>query len=160
MDFYQILLQSVYSLVFVTICGVILKVLFGRLFKSIDNEIKAISRRVDDLSESFKDTCKELVHQTTFDLKMKVLDDVEDTVEELGKDVVRLQEGSKSVTEIKDSLKTIDSLRAEFLDKFQRKPEFNREMQIFASQLESIFKKIDHLDEKLDQIRDRKRNGS
>lgn len=59
----------------------------------------------------------------------------------LEKDIIRVQGAVKSVEDV---------LRAEFTEKFLARADFIRDIQLLNSQVESIYKKIDHVDDKLD----------
>ena len=143
MSMWDAVVQGIIAFVFVAIGGAILKVLFGRVFKNIDQEIKSMKNQIN-----------ERVPRETCAIRVESLEDLEERVGNMEKDVVSLQKSYETLEEIRKTLSNIDALRAEFLEKFQRKADFNRELQILGSQLESIYKKIDHLDEKWEKFRE------
>jgi hypothetical protein len=74
---------------------------------------------------------------------------------------VRSEALCKSVDEAKGKLGTLLELRSEFLERlgdYIRRGDFVRDVQILTNQIESIHKKIDYVDSKLDRFRE-KTNG-
>lgn len=67
------------------------------------------------------------------------------------RDITRIQEAVKAIEGIKCKLDDLSNLRAEFLEKFTRRGDFVREMQIMTSQLSLVQQKIDRIDVKLDE---------
>ena len=67
------------------------------------------------------------------------------------RDMARLQESLKVMDGFSGKLDDLATLRAEILDKFTKRGDFVREMQIMASQLRLVQQKIDHIDAKLDE---------
>lgn len=145
------IIQGVVTLLLVVVAGAIVKVLVGRTFKSIDQDIKKLSDQV---------VAANWVPRETFDIRMQNLTDAEASIEGLGKDVVRLEEITKILAELRHAIANIDTLRAEFLEKFQRKTDFIRELSLLVSQIEGIYKKIDHIDDKIDKLRDMRKGAN
>jgi chromosome segregation ATPase len=112
-----------------------IKLMTGRAFTSIDKKIK-------DLEDQIKETESISAKLDNFDRGTE-------------KDLVRIQEALKALDSATEKLSQIDSLRVEFLEKFQRKSEFVREIQIINNQIDAILKKMDHVDAKLDHIQER-----
>lgn len=71
------------------------------------------------------------------------------------REIVRMQEFIKSLEMFKNKIMEVEALRAEFLEKFTRRGDFIREMQILSSSIQATHQKIDHLE---DQIVDRLRS--
>lgn len=101
----------------------------------------------------------------TIDQKMKELEDkyVDAAVKvyNLQLESVRSESICKSVEEVKGKLSTVLELRSEFLERlgdYIRRGDFVRDIQILTNQIESIHKKIDYVDSKLDRYRE-KTNG-
>jgi hypothetical protein len=101
----------------------------------------------------------------TIDQKFKELDEksglLDGKVHNLQLESVRSESLCKSLDETKDRLKSLLELRAEFLvrlNEYIRRGDFVRDVQILTNQIESIHKKIDYVDSKLDRYRE-KTNG-
>ena len=64
-------------------------------------------------------------------------------------DITKLQQLSANVDRLMSEYKSIGDLRSEFLKEFTRESHFLREMQSLASQIETIFAKINSIDGRL-----------
>ena len=127
------------------ICGVaavIIKIFIPRTFKGIDDKINAIEQKVTNT-----------VPATECKLKMDKCEKLETKANQASDDIIRLQEATKVLDSLKEKADNIDKLRVEFLEKYQPKADFIREMQILNSQLESAHKMITRLDEKIESIK-------
>ena len=72
------------------------------------------------------------------------------------RDIVRIQEAVKMIDMYKNKLTEIEALRSEFLEKFTRRGDFIREMQVLNSQVQATYQKVDRLEEQvLDKLRKR-----
>lgn len=101
----------------------------------------------------------------SIDQKLKDLEDkyVDASVKiyNLQLDSVRSEAICKSIEEIKNKLSVLLELRSDFLERlgdYIRRGDFVRDIQILTNQIESIHKKIDYVDSKLDRYRE-KTNG-
>lgn len=72
------------------------------------------------------------------------------------RDITRIQESLRSIDNIKNKLDDLSKLREEVLDKFTKRGDFIREMQIMTSHLRIVQEKIDHIDDKIDEKMTRK----
>lgn len=130
---------AIVALSITVIGGAIIQVMFRRAFRVSDDAIKSLKEANAALNtsvESLKSSCKQL------ELDLNTLK-------------TRFEEFDK----IREKVDSIDSLRAEFLERFQRRSEFIREVQILQNQIELIFNKIDHVDAQM-TARPRKNKGS
>ncbi|MFH1973050.1 MAG: hypothetical protein ABIK13_00365 [Patescibacteria group bacterium] len=120
------------------------KVLSNRAFKSIDDQVKVVSDRIDRSKTEMVSTHHDLlskIEKANTDFRL------------LEKDLAIVSESLKVVKEIKDSIKELVQFKEEVIERYQRKSDFIRESQILANQIESIHKKVDQLDAKLDRTR-------
>lgn len=127
MEIPQIL--SIIALAVTVIGGAILKVMFSRAFKSSDDANRALKESIDSFS--------------------KTLDEQDKCGRKLELDLNSLQTKFAEFDKLRVKLDSIDALRAEFMEKFERRSEFVREIQILQNQIEMIFKKVDHVDNQL-----------
>jgi len=126
--------KTILSIISILLAGGLflwVKILTKRAFTSIDAQIKILSDRIDKLEAR--------------------IDDLEDNDIETGKDIVKLQEAMKAIDEIKVAIKELVAFQSEVRDRYLRKSDFIRESQIIANQIESLHKKIEYLDSKLDR---------
>lgn len=98
----------------------------------------------------------------TIDQKIKDVEEkcsnLNKTVHSLQLDGVRSESLCKSVDETKTRLGSLLELRSEFLERlgdYIRRGDFIRDVQIITNQIESIHKKIDYVDTKLDRYREK-----
>lgn len=136
------LVQGGIAIVICGIASVIVKLFITRTFKGIDDKISAIEKKIE-----------ETVPVSECTLKMEKCKKLETKMEEASDDIIRLQEATKVLDTLKKHAENIDKLRVEFLEKYQPKADFIREMQILNSQLESAYNMITRLDEKIDLLR-------
>jgi chromosome segregation ATPase len=126
---------SILSLFIAVAVGTWLKVLTARAFKSIDDRISDVSKRLDGMLGDCNG------NRARFDNRMEKYGDerkaINDTIQNLDKELVRLCAVEK-VTE--------KELREQKADRI-------RSAEVMAHQLESIHKKIDRIDEKFDRLR-------
>jgi peptidoglycan hydrolase CwlO-like protein len=126
--------------------------------KAQDVRIQAIEKTLDELKSACMEfSSRESVDRWVEEIKEK-LDDCAEEVDRLNtcfsghdRDIVRVQEIAKFIETYQSRLSEIEALRAEFLEKFIRRGDFIREMQILNSQVAAIYQKIDHVDEKVDE---------
>ena len=136
------IIQGVIALVMCGIASVIVKIFINRTFKGIDDKISAVEKKLEDTVPASE--CK---------LKMDKCEKLENKANQASDDIIRLQETTKILDTLKEKAENIDKLRVEFLEKYQPKADFIREMQILNSQLESAHKMITRLDEKIELIK-------
>ncbi len=98
----------------------------------------------------------------TIDQKFKELEDKCDELDrmshELQIDIVRAEPLCKTIDETKTKLAVLIELRSEFLERLNeyiRRADFIRDTQILTNQIESIHKKIDYVDAKMDRLREK-----
>lgn len=152
----EILISGCITLIVAVIGGALFKVLVKRSFDSVDVLVKNNSTKIEKLEEkmsSMKDTLdgQGLVTNKECKVYRDTVDSLEDTVKFAEKDIVRLQEHLKALDDLKKTMSSIEALKAEFHEKFLPKTDFIREIQLLSSQLETIFKKIDHVDEQVEK---------
>ena len=153
MSLWDALLQGCIAIIFVVIGGLIIRVFVARTFKGIDDNIKNIDIKVEkELTEMNKKISKN-VPISECSLKMEKCIKLEKQMDHASEAIIRLQEASKILDSLKKTAENIDKLRVEFLEKYQPKADFIREMAILNSQLESIHKMITRLDEKFDSLK-------
>lgn len=132
-----------------------MKVFASRAFKSLD-------KRLDDLEHQYGSD--QWVHKQAYDLHVDILKEQGQVMMSTQITLTELKVKIEALELLRDKVNTIDALRAEFLEKFLPKSDFTREIEIMTSQIEGIYRKIDHLDEKLDkkmtQLRGEKRGDS
>jgi len=153
MSVWDALLQGLVTIAIVVIGGLIVRVFIARTFKGIDDNIKNIDKKVDKELEEINKKVALCVPTSECDLKMEKGIKLENKIEHASEDIIRLQEASKILDSLKQNADRIDKLRVEFLEKYQPKADFIREMAILNSQVESIHKMITRLDDKLDSLK-------
>ncbi|MFA5132521.1 MAG: hypothetical protein WC444_04355 [Candidatus Paceibacterota bacterium] len=142
---------AVFAAFMTLIIGVWLKKLFSSFVDSIKEKV---DKSVD--KESFEAFKKEIQNNVQavlgkvggIERECKDIDQVNRGQE---KDITRLQECTRDLDSIRKQMLVIESLKSEFLEKFTRRGDFIREMQLLNSQLEIIQKKIDKLDERINR---------
>ena len=142
MEFSLANILSILSLFIAVVGGALLKSLVGRAFAANDQKIVDLQN-------------KKWVSESTCQIRVEKLDSVEKDYRVTEKEVTRLIEITTTLKELQKKFGSLDKIRADFLEKFVPAPDFARQMQIMVSQIEGIYKKIDHLDQKLDRSRER-----
>lgn len=145
-DTLKMIIGSIVGLLFTGGIGFLLKRSLSQASKAIEK-----STKVENTIETSHFVTKEV-----FDIRIAQLFDVDVASKKCSDDLIQLKEQFRLLENLSKSLTSIEALRSEFLEKFQRKPDFIRDIQLINSQIETIHKKIDHLDDKLDRIRNRK----
>lgn len=142
MSVWDAVIQGGIALVICILGGVVVKVFIARTFKGIDDKINSLEKKIEDT-----------VPVSEYKLKMDKCEKLETKVDEASDNIIRLQEATKIFDSLKERTENIDKLRVEFLEKYQPKADFIREMQILNSQLETAHKMITRLDEKIEAIK-------
>ena len=142
MSVWDAVIQGGIALIICILGGLVVKVFAVRTFKAIDDKIKAVEKKVEGA-----------VPATECSLKMEKYEKLETKIDAASDAIIRLQEATKILDTLKKNAENIDKLRVEFLEKYQPKADFIREMQILNSQLESAHKMITRLDEKIDLLK-------
>ena len=142
MSVWDAVIQGGIALIICILGGLVVKVFAVRTFKGIDDKMKSLEKKIDGT-----------VPATECVLKMENCTKLETKMESVSGDIIRLQEATKILDTLKKNAENIDKLRVEFLEKYQPKADFIREMQILNSQLESAHKMITRLDEKVDLLK-------
>lgn len=131
----QTVLSGIITAIFIVLSGGVLVYFVKRTFKTIDKKISVL----EDKLMNAKFITREDFTETKDSSKLA------------NTSIIRLQEQIKALEDIKKTLSSVDALKAEFHEKFLRKTDFIRDIQIITSQLETIHKKIDHVDDKIDK---------
>jgi hypothetical protein len=142
MSIWDALVQGGIAIVIGVLVGIIVKIFIARTFKGIDDKINSLEHKIENNVPASE--CK---------LKMDKCEKLEIKASQASEDIIRLQEATKILDTLKKNAENIDKLRVEFLEKYQPKADFIREMQILNSQLESAHKMITRLDEKIETIK-------
>lgn len=130
---------SIIALVVTAIGGALLPIMFRRAFRVSDDAIKALKEANVALSTS--------------------ADELEACNKKLELDLNTLTTRFQEFDKMRGKVESIDSLRAEFLEKYERRADFIRQIEILQNQIEMIFNKIDHVDAQI-TARPRKNKGS
>jgi len=144
MSIWDALLQGGIAIIVCVLAGAIVKVFITRTFKGIDDKIVSLEKKINDI---------DYVPTTECNLKMEKCIKLETKMEEASDDIIRLQEATKILDVLKKNAENINKLRVEFLERYQLKSDFIRDIQILNSQLEGVHKMITRLDEKISSIR-------
>lgn len=144
MSVWDAVVQGGIALVICILGGLVVKIFIARTFKGIDDAIKNLEKQLDGIDYVSTSECS---------LKMGKCIKLENKMETASDAIIRLQEATKILDTLKKNAENIDKLRVEFLEKYQPKADFIREMQILNSQLESAHKMITCLDKKIDAIK-------
>jgi DNA repair ATPase RecN len=147
----------------VATCGVVfvgawLKALFSRANKAADIRLDTHDKQFVKL-EAAIGSCASfaIVGDKLADLSKKIdtlhayYASVDTICRNHDRDLARLEEVLKLVDEFKKSIHAIEALRSEFLEKFTRRADFVRELQTLSSQVETVFRMIDRVAEKVDE---------
>lgn len=144
------------SLLVSALVGTWLKFAISRIFRDMDVKINGLQESFSSKAEQTEFVKFEGMMQAIENRIFGQLEKLQSFCDELDqsnrchdKDIVRLQELSKSITKLTEEFSTMESLRSEFLEKFTRESTFLREIQSINSQIESIYGKIDRIDDKL-----------
>lgn len=119
------------------------KIMEGRLVL-LENQIKNVVT-----SEMARERIQALLDKLT--AFQSDLDRLDICSRSYDRELTRISEILKSIDSIKDKLNEIAMLRSEFLEKFTQRGDFIREMQVMTSQVNMIYQKIEHVDEKMDE---------
>jgi len=107
------------------------RILTKRAFLSIDTQIKGVTAAIEKVETRI--AC------------------IESNIILSDKEIVKITEGLKTIDEIKQAIRELVAFRSEVQDRYQRKSEFVRESQIISNQIESLHKKLEYLDSKMDR---------
>jgi hypothetical protein len=98
----------------------------------------------------------------SIDQKIKELEDnyseLDKLIQALKIEIVRAEPLCKAVEEHKTKIACLLDLRSDFIDRLNeyiRKNDFIRDTQILTNQIETIHKKIDWIDDKMDRLREK-----